>query len=192
MVIEYAQASSSSIFMLFIDLTQAFDRVMREIAFGWPQGSGLDACLRETQAEYLESIGVPLAIARKIVDHIRTHGDVLSQWNVDPVVHELVRGLHTHAWFRVEDSDSIVETMTGGRQGCKLGFLIFCAVYEQALFMMRDMLRQAGLSLKFRVATSRAFWSETDTSARDIDDSSVEVTYVDDEAAAIIAPTPAK
>ena len=57
--------------------------------------------------------------------------------------------------------------------------------------MMTERLRQAGLSLKFRVATSRAFWSEPDASMKDIDDSTVEATYVDDKVAAIIAPTPA-
>ena len=96
-MVEHAQAAGLSLFMLFIDLTQAFDRVLRELAFGWPQGSSLDQATYDAQVVYIVSLGVARATAEKIVTHVRDHGDVLSQWDVDPLVAELVRGLHTHA-----------------------------------------------------------------------------------------------
>ena len=108
------------------------------------------------------------------------------------MVAELVRGLHTHAWFRVDDSDSIVETLTGGRQGCKLGCLVFCAVYEQALSKIRQRLLDAHLSVEFTTSTSKAFWSTPDPAAPKINHASIEVTYVDDEVVAVTASSPAK
>ena len=178
--------------MLFIDPTQAFDIALREIAFGRPQGSGLDAATFGAQVEYLASLGVSNDTAEHIAAHIRDHGDVLTQWQVDPVVAELVRGLHTHAWFRVDDSDSIVETLTGGRQGCKLGCLVFCAVYAQALSKICQRLLDAHLSVEFTTSTSKAFWSTPDPAAPKINHASIEVTYVDDEAVAVTASSPAK
>jgi hypothetical protein len=122
---------------------------------------------------------------------MRDKGSVFQQWQVDPKVEALVRGLHTKAWFRVGDNESVVVTATGGRQGCKLGGIIFISVYEQALEQVRQRLRTAGIVLVLKGAGAEPFWSSDDGTWDTSDTPVVEVTYVDDEAAVVVAPSPA-
>jgi hypothetical protein len=193
LLVEYAKVASLSLFILFVDLSQAFDRVVREVVCGWPQQQqGVsDATSDAERLAYLLSIGVNEAAAQHIVRDIRLHGTVLERWEVDPVVAELIRGLHSMAWFQVDGRPSVVATSTGGRQGCKLGGLIFAICYEQALSMMREALVTAGIAIKFKYSSDLPFWSPADEAASETADPLVEVTFVDDEAIGIIASTPA-
>jgi hypothetical protein len=193
LLVEYAKADSLSLFILFVDLSQAFDRVVREVVCGWPQQrqGASDASTDAARLAYLISIGVNALAANHIVKDVRTNGTVLERWDVDPVVAELVRGLHSMAWFQVEGCQSVVATATGGRQGCKLGGLIFAICYEQALAMMRAALVAAGIAIQFKFSSGVPFWSPTDSTACHTADPLVEVTFVDDEAIGIIASTPA-
>ena len=47
-------------------------------------------------------------------------------------------------------------------------------------------------SVEFTTSTSKAFWSTPDPAAPKINHASIEVTYVDDEAVAVTASSPAK
>jgi hypothetical protein len=129
--------------------------------------------------------------AQHIVKEVREYGTVLERWEVDPVVAELIRGLHSKAWFQVAGRSSVVSTSTGGRQGCKLGGLVFALDYDQALHDMREKLNDAGIAVKFRVAKDDPFWLSAEHSTTFTPDAAVEVTFVDDEAAAIVASSPA-
>ena len=193
LLVEYAKADALSLFILYVDLTQAFDRVVREVVCGWPQQrqGDSDASADAARLAYLVSIGVNEAAARHIVKDVRANGTVLERWDVDPVVAELVRGLHSMAWFQVQGRRSVVITATGGRQGCKLGGLIFAICYEQALTMMRSSLSAAGIAVQFKYSSGAPFWTPTDETARHTADPLVEVTFVDDEAIGIVASSPA-
>ena len=129
--------------------------------------------------------------AAYITQRIREDGTALEAWGADPKVVALIRGLHTKAWFKVGDNDSYVATYTGGRQGCKLGATIFNSVYEQALVAVRSRLREAGILLVLKVDDEKPFWSSDDGSWCTVDAPVDEVTYVDDEAAALVATSPA-
>ena len=193
LLVEYAKAEALSVFILFVDLSQAFDRVVREVVCGWPQQQpGVpEASTDAARLAYLLAIGVNETAARHIVKDVRANGTVLERWDVDPVVAELVRGLHSMAWFQVEGRLSVVATATGGRQGCKLGGVIFAICYEQALAMMRTDLVAAGIAVQFKYSSSAPFWSPADAAARHTTDPLVEVTFVDDEAVGIVASSPA-
>ena len=55
--LDYAAAFKLSIFILFADLVKAFDKVLRELVFGFPQG------LETSRVAYLESLGIGTAEA---------------------------------------------------------------------------------------------------------------------------------
>ena len=190
-VLQYAKLFALSVFVLFLDLEKAFDKVIREIVMGWPQSEDGSFASESQQREYLRSIGVAERAADHIVELMRDKGSVFRQWQVDPKVEALVRGLHTKAWFRVGDNESVVVTSTGGRQGCKLGGIIFNSVYEQALEQVRQRLRSAGVVLVLKVAGSEPFWASDDGTWDTSDAPVVEVTYVDDEAAVVVSRSPA-
>ena len=66
-------------------------------------------------------------------------------------------------------------TATGARQGCKLGGLVFAAVYEQARADVRFQLREANVAFTFRVNTETACWLPSRESDACTDDAAVEV-----------------
>ena len=103
MVGEYAKVASLSYFILFIDLVQAYDRVVRVIVFGWPQPAQgeTEMTTDRERLEYLCRIGVNKEAAHHIVKEVRESGTVMERWQVDPIVAELIRGLPSKAWFQV-------------------------------------------------------------------------------------------
>lgn len=181
---EFADAHSMSWCIIFFDLTQAFDRVIREIVYGWPPCPGPQWARDAARAGYLRQCGLTVRAAVKVVSHIDKQGSVLERWNIDPAVIALTQNLHDRAWFAVEGAERVVVTTTGGRQGCKLGGLIFCCVYEEALAAIRSGLKKAGIALVLKTAKGIPFWTSAENG--DAVNLTVEVTYVDDEAIAIV------
>ena len=55
----------------------------------------------------------------------RDHQALLEELGVDPKVCALISSLHTGSWFKYQDLDTLIIACKGGRQGCKLGALIF-------------------------------------------------------------------
>ena len=85
-------------------------------------------------------------------------------------VKELIKSLHTNAWFAVNGTSHVVVTSTGGRQGCKHGGTVFCAAYEEAFARVHSRLRERGIALTFTTASLSSFMSSL--SARDARDGS--------------------
>eukprot|EP00973_Karenia_brevis_P080762 11204662-Karenia_brevis.AAC.1 len=66
---------------------------------------------------------------------INDSGHLLKQWAVD-LKAALATSLHDGSWFQVGELDTVILAPTGGRQGCKLGALVFnsrCSVASQVL-----------------------------------------------------------
>ena len=189
LILEYAATEQRSVAVVFFDLVQAFDRAIREIVLGWPQcdNGAFNDC--DAKRRHLMQLGLTADAADNIADIIRQHGTVLDRWHVDPIVKELVKSLHTNAWFAISGASQVVVTSTGGRQGCKLGGTVFCAAYEEALTRVRSRLRDRGITLSFTTASTSPFWAPPPGDAACTDEL-VEATYVDDEAVAIVASSP--
>ena len=120
--LDYARLLSLSVFVLFLDLEKAYDKVVREIVFGWPQNMEGDPM------EYLVGLGLCPQTAQWIYNYVEKVGPVFHQWHIDRRVTELIKSLHTHAWFCFGNLTSVVSTATGARQCCKLGGTIFNTV----------------------------------------------------------------
>eukprot|EP00973_Karenia_brevis_P050951 7074997-Karenia_brevis.AAC.1 len=112
------------IFILFVDLSKAFDRVVRELVMGIPP-----SC-KTSLLDYLASVGVPRKAAEWIDAYLKQHGPLLRQWGVPEQVVQLICSLHDRCWFRYADLQSVVVTKVGCRQGCKSGPYIFNAGYS--------------------------------------------------------------
>ena len=84
----------------------------------------------------------------------------------------------------------MVVASTGGRQGCKVGGIISNSTYEQALCKVRGSLQEANVVLVLKSSSSQPFWSSDDGTWDTADVDVVEVTFVDDEAAVVLAPSP--
>ena len=83
---------------------------------------------------------------------------MLEQWGVDGKVAKLIPAIHTHSWMKHECAKEVVVTTRGGRQGCKIGGVIFGAVYAQALKDLRCDLRHLGLMRSESTVLGQPFW----------------------------------
>ena len=182
--IDTAKLLELSIFVLFVDLVKAFDKVIRQLVFGW--GSSKP----EDPVSFLCTLGVERVSAQWICDYIDERGHLLQQWGVDPGAACLSQALHHGAWFCIADLDSAVLSKTGGRQGCKLGALTFNSVYAVALDMLAWELRRADIVFRVRVPDG-AFWQRSDEDVDASDDNVVDAAFVDDEAIVLMAKSPA-
>eukprot|EP00974_Lingulodinium_polyedra_P112706 10906613-Lingulodinium_polyedra.AAC.1 len=65
-----------SVAVVFWDLAQAFDRVVRELYMGWPQPrpGQEECCCRPARLEYLAVARIPLPVATNIVDYVEANG----------------------------------------------------------------------------------------------------------------------
>ena len=189
---DYAKVALLSLFIFYIDLSQPYDRVVREVVSGWPRPipGATEATTDSARIQYLESISVSEHAAQQIVSNIRLNGTTFDRWNVSPVVRELVRGVHSKAWLRVGGRESVVATSTGGRQGCKLGGLIFAVDYDEALKLMRSEMAAVSISVRCKMDRNRPFWESACSSTQSTHDDVAEATLVDDDAAGIAASSP--
>ncbi|CAE8719304.1 unnamed protein product [Polarella glacialis] len=136
--------SNMFMFVLFLDLEKTFDYIIREFLLGLPRGHV------DPQMQHFLNIGLGQETTQELLNGIAQHGSVLYKLGVDPKVAALVNSLHTNTWFRYEDLQTIIVTSKGGRQGCKLGAIIFNMVYARALTMLRTKLEQHGIILQVR------------------------------------------
>ena len=172
-----------SMFILFIDLVKAFDRIVRELIMGWPDVADSE------KVPHLIRLGVDPHTARWMAEYIDQRGCVFQQWGVDSTTLSMTRAMHDGAWFTVRSGTRCITSETGGRQGCKLGSTIFNSGYAVALDMLHWRLAQQGITLRLKLPKSGAFWgccSDEDADQKDI----IDATFVDDECIVILGTTP--
>lgn len=172
--LDYCTLAKLCVFILFLDLVKAFDRVVRELVLGWPSH-----VLPSDRLQYLIGLGVPPAAAEHIKTFIDEHGAAFDQWGVDKLVATLLRDLHEGAWFQYGDLESVVRTAKGGRQGCKVGATIFNSAYTFALDNFKKTLGRHGIFLRVRYPVG-AFWGPIRDDLPN-DAEVIDVTFVDDE-----------
>ena len=156
------QASGFCYFILFLDLTKAFDHAVREMVTGWMRGQG-EASPAE-KAIHLTRLGIPADVVQEVVAWINESGGLLRQLGADESVCALVNSVHDGAWFRLPGDAKYVVSVSGGRQGCKLGALIFNLIYRLALKKLRRALETSNTILRIVQVGGDPFWSIGSTS----------------------------
>ena len=115
--------------------------------------------------------------------------------------HELLKGVHENAWFKLDGADGErIVTTRGGRQGCRLGGMVFNMIYAKALQEARSQLKEEGACATLWFDATTPFWvsegfSLTSPTGSEPESSLTEtclqdVTYVDDEAAFLMHSSP--
>ena len=105
----------------------------------------------------LEALGVAPRAAAWIADYIAKNGCLFDQWGVDAGATRMAQTLHEGAWFKVGDLPTAITSKTGGRQGCKLGSVIFQSAYSIALKLLEAEMGRMGVVFKAQVPNG-AFW----------------------------------
>ena len=94
--IEVSILKGCSIAVLFVDLVKAFDKVIREIVFGWGPSPPAD------KKTALRALGVSEAAANWILQYLDEKGHLFHQWQVDPEAAALCQAMRASAWRGVE------------------------------------------------------------------------------------------
>jgi len=120
--------------MVFLDLQQAFDRIIGAFALGLPPS------FHGRPVAYLQSLGLSESDAQDLADEIAECGPHLATLGVPSIVCQLVGDLHGGCWFEYGQAPDRVVCELGARQGCRLGPLLFNMVYAGALAKLRQRL----------------------------------------------------
>ena len=183
-MMDYAAANQLSIAILFVDLTKAFDLVLREVVLGWPQLPGIKGI------EYLEELGFPADHARQLAAEIASDGCVFDEIRIHPHVRELVASMHTKSWFHVPGCSERLVTRKGSRQGCRFGGTVFNLLYAKALKRYQAALLEENIPARLRYTQGAPCVTRTEETAPDGDAIVLDVTFVDDEAVIVTASVP--
>ncbi|CAK0869748.1 unnamed protein product [Prorocentrum cordatum] len=179
-LIALAEKNGWSIFVLFIDLVKAFDRVVRESVLGYPDEFQSDS----ERLDHLRALGLTEAVAQHIFKYLRDQPPLLKAWGVSDHTIALLRGLHCGSWFGVGEASDVVCPKTGGRQGCKVGAILFNSVYSIALKALHAALKDAGITLVLRKAGD-VFWGVGQDKPADFADVSG-CAFVDDDCIVVV------
>eukprot|EP00973_Karenia_brevis_P008750 1182658-Karenia_brevis.AAC.1 len=161
---------------------------------GW---RGPDITTHEA-AKTIQELGLPEEVAQHIATYVKENGSVLEQMGADREVIEMIQSIHENSWFEIRDGFAYLTTAKGGRQGCKLGALVFNLLYAAALDALRCACKSEGVTLKIKVLEKGCLWQKRVREVKDNEepcgeDITVdEVTYVDDEAILCTSRSPTK
>ena len=193
---DVCSAQGWSLFVLFIDLSKAYDYAIREVVMGWMPS--MSHCSLQAKREHLHRLGVLHEHSADLAKWIDETGGLLFAAGADGTVVELIASLHSGSWFQLPNDEKYIVTMAGGRQGCKLGALVFNAIYSVALARVRAELSNYNIMLYVKRCGPRPFWAADGAQfsfAKDClhdnsYDQAIEITYVDDEAIHVGAASP--
>ena len=114
-------AHGHSTAVLFVDLAEAFHRLVRELITGIGIPHHVDFLLR-----HLEEDGLPTEGLRECLEQ----PNVLYQLDCDPLIQELAQDIHYHTWYKIGDRP-ITRTTRGTRPGSPLADIIcHCIMHD--------------------------------------------------------------
>ena len=104
-----------------MDLSKAFDKLVRQVAFGATEAHGDIDMITDT----LLRCGVDSVAASHLAPIVASSGGLLRQLKVPADICNMVGRLHDQTWFQIESGGKLIMTTRGSRQGCRFGSVIF-------------------------------------------------------------------
>ena len=130
------QAARRPCALIFLDLTEAFYRVVRPLAVG---GHLSDQCLRSMIAR----LGLPPHEVQELHTML-TQPSALELAQAPPHVCRLFQAIHQDTWFVVDDQQDVVRTKLGSRPGDGFADVVFGFLWGKVLRALEHDLLQLG------------------------------------------------
>ncbi|CAK0861759.1 unnamed protein product [Prorocentrum cordatum] len=185
----YTKTWGKSLGLLFLDLTKAYDRVIRELVFGRFQTGPSDTMRWQRGIAALRKLGLSSAQAHGIAQEI-AKGTILTEMGITGASAKLLKSMHSPSWFRMKGAKRKLVVRRGGRQGCLFGSILFNVVYGKALKEFYADCEAHSIPVKVRFSRGGPFkQDQADASAQD-ERSILDITFVDDEAAMVVTAVP--
>ena len=111
--------------LVFLDLTEAFYRVIRPFAVG--------GCLTD---EHIASIAGKLKLDADALHQLHAkiqEPSALEEAGASPVVQRMFQALHSNTWFRIGQQEDIVHTTIGSRPGDSFADIVFGFLWAKLL-----------------------------------------------------------
>ena len=128
-------AEKASCGLLFLDLREAFYRIVRPLVTGF---TGTD----EEVANILAAVRLPAGVMHELRDHLQEQSLFraagATAWTAAATCEAL-----SHTWFRFEHGRLVTETGIGTRPGDNLADIIFGFVFAQVLRQVRERVQSA-------------------------------------------------
>lgn len=142
---------------------------------GWPHDLKASDTVRRA---HLSERGLAIDVIDFFLHYVSVKGTIMEQWRSNVKASRLVNALHTKSWFQYGDNAGAVATYLGGRQGYKLGFLIFNALYALAIISFKENLKNLGLMARVTTCSDPLNGACSHSSTADIVDIFVSMAYV--------------
>ena len=126
----WAAQTGASQATLFLDLREAFYRIVRPLVTGF---TGTD----EDVARILQSVNLPPGTMHELCDHLRAPSLFEDSGSTSWVSAVTCEALH-HTWFRFEQGSLLTQTGIGTRPGDNLADLVFSFVFARVLRQVRQ------------------------------------------------------
>ena len=131
-----AKRTSTSAFALFLDISQAFYRVIRQFA--------CDAdCSDEHIVQFLRRMNIEEFCIDDIARMLE-HGPALQHQDCPEYLHKQVTQLHDCTWFVLAGDTEVVKTERGTRPGDGFADTIWSLVFAKWIHRMEERLRATG------------------------------------------------
>ena len=127
-------AKGYSTAVLFVDLSEAFHRLIREFTTGTGIPAFVDSIL-----EHLHQEGHPIEDFKACLEQ----PDLLYQLGCDPLLQELVQDIHYHTWYKIGRHD-LTRTKRGTRPGSPLADIIFHFLMHDVQKDIQEWITQQG------------------------------------------------
>ena len=127
--------SGRSVGLLFLDLSEAFYRVVRQLALGGP-----------IDDHAIAAIGARLQLGPELLHALHSHLDepsAIERAQLSPQLQQVLRALHTDTHFHVGFQTDFCRTTLGTRPGDCFADIVFSFLWARLLKRLEDTLQQA-------------------------------------------------
>ena len=124
-----------------------------------------------------------------LVSFIVERGSAFSRWGVCPKCEALLCSLHSKSTARYGDHEEVIVTSAGGRQGCKVGSVIFNTTYAVAIPELQKRLCDPRVVLRLSLREG-PFWATAQLGQTVSIENVLDATFVDDECLIFLARLP--
>ena len=127
-----------SSFQLFLDVRTAYYAVVRQLLLPVPLS-------RDEALDVLDSVDIPVAML-PLLEESLSRPALIPQVTGDPHLANILTDAHQDTWFTVPGVTTAAATLKGTRPGDSLADMLFSILLKPALFEVRELLEQLGVS----------------------------------------------
>ena len=123
--------------LLFLDLTEAYYRILRPLAVG---GGWTDS----TIVAMTQRLGMPPEVIQELYEHLRDP-DALTMACLPATHRNYIQAIHRDTYFYVEGQHDVVRTELGTRPGDSFADVIFGYLWSRVLSKLQSHLKEMGV-----------------------------------------------